>query len=107
MKRFLLIACVAILAACSNTVTEQPGAEDIRKLDAESIGCKFLHTLETESAVYSYDDAERYLKNRIVSAEKNKGNAFMITYERTRENPDAVFGPKKSFVLTANVYECE
>lgn len=106
MKKFLYLACAVALSACSNTVTEQMGAEDIRKLDKESTGCEFLYKLETESAVYSYEDAERYLKNRIAGQENNKGNAFLIVYQRTRENPDAVFGPKKSFILTANVYEC-
>ena len=106
MKKFLFFTCAALLVACSNTVTERPGAEELRKLDSESIGCKFLYTLETESAVYSYEDAERHLKNRIANEGGDRGNAYMITYERTRENPDAVFGPKKSFILTAKVYEC-
>ena len=106
MKKFLLLTCFAALAACANTVTEKPGTENIRKLNSEPMGCKFLYKLESESSVYSYEDAERYLKNRIAD-QLHQGNAFWIISERTRENPDAVFGPKKSFVLTANVYECE
>jgi len=106
MKKIIFVPCVAILAACANTVTLNPEAEYIRKLDAEPVGCTFLYKLESESSVYDRDDAERFLKNRIAE-QTHKGNAFWIVSERTRENPSAVFGPKKSFVFTANVYECE
>ena len=106
MKKVLFLTCAVALAACANTIDANPGTEYIRKLDSEPSNCRFLYKLESESSVYDRDDAERFLKNRI-NEQLQKGNAFWIVSERTRENPGAFFGPKKAFVLTANVYECE
>ena len=107
MKKFLIFACAALIAACSNTVTEQPGTEDLKQLDAEPIGCAFLYKIESESSVYSREDAERHLKNRIAADRAHKESAFWIISTRLTENPGAVFGPKQTYHLTANVYECE
>ena len=106
MRKLFPFFAAALLVACSNTVSPTPGSEDIVRLNSEPEGCRFLYKLDTESAVYKSEDAEIYLKNRIAS-QPIPGNSFWLISERSRENPSAVFGPKNTFLITANVYECE
>ncbi len=100
---FMFLACA--ISACGNLIKNQNGSENIVQLNGEPFGCTYLYKLETETAVYSADDARRYLENRIAD-QARPGNAYWITSQRTRPNEWIIFGPERSFVLAANVYEC-
>ena len=105
MKKIIaFLACVA-LASCGGMIKNENGSEFITQLDAEPIGCTYLYKLESEVSVYDADDARRYLENRIAD-QARPGNAYWITSQRTRPNEWVIFGPERSFILTANVYDC-
>jgi len=97
--------CLGLLTACGGMIDNENGSENLKRLDAEPVGCTFLYKLETEVSVYDSDDARRYLENRIID-QARKGNAYWITSMRTRPNEWVVFGPERAFVLAANVYDC-
>ena len=103
-KIFALLAFVA-LAACGGMIKNENGSEFITQLDAEPIGCTFLYKLESEVSVYDADDARRYMENRIAD-QARPGNAYWIVSQRTKPNEWVIFGPERSFVLVANVYDC-
>lgn len=105
MKKIFCILSVIALAACNGLVKNENGSEFITQLDAEPIGCTFLYKLEAESSVYDADDARRYLENRIAD-QARPGNAYWITSQRTRPNEWVIFGPERTFILVANVYDC-
>lgn len=104
-KKFAFGAIMLILAGCGGMIKNENGSEFLTQLDAEPIGCTYLYKLESEVSVYDADDARRYLENRIVD-QARPGNAYWITSQRTRPNEWVVFGPERSFVLAANVYDC-
>ena len=93
------------LAACGGMIKPEEGSQYLRQLEAEPIGCTFLYKIESEVSVYDADDARTYLENRIVD-QARPGNAYWITSQRTRPNEWVIFGPERSFILVANVYEC-
>ena len=105
MKLILSLLACCVLAGCGGYVKNTGGSEYLVKLDAEPVGCVFLYKLESEISVYDADDARRYLENKIAD-QARPGNAYWITSQRTRPNEWVVFGPERSFVLTANVYDC-
>lgn len=105
MKKLLALVGVCALCACGGMIKNENGSEFITQLDAEPIGCTFLYKLETEVSVYDADDARRYLENRIAD-QARPGNAYWITSSRTRPNEWVIFGPERSFVMVANVYDC-
>ncbi len=104
LRIFPLLMCV-ILASCGGYIKNQNGSEYLVKLEEEPVDCTFLYKLETDVSVYDAEDARRYLENRI-SDQARPGNAYLITSQRTRPNEWVVFGPERSFVLAANVYDC-
>ena len=93
------------LAACGGMIKPEEGSQYLRQLEAEPIGCTFLYKIESEVSVYDSDDARTYLENRIVD-QARPGNAYWITSQRTRPNEWVIFGPERSFILVANVYDC-
>ena len=93
------------LAACGGMIKPEEGSQYLRQLEAEPIGCTFLYKIESEVSVYDADDARTYLENRIVD-QARPGNAYWITSQRTRPNEWVIFGPERSFILVANVYDC-
>lgn len=105
MKKTFAILSVLALAACGGMIKNENGSEFITQLDAEPIGCTYLYKLESEVSVYDVDDARRYLENRIAD-QARPGNAYWITSQRTRPNEWVIFGPERTFVLAANVYDC-
>ncbi len=105
MKKFLSVLAIAALAGCGGMIKNENGSEYLTQLDAEPIGCTFLYKLESEVSVYDADDARRYLENRIAD-QARPGNAYWITSSRTKPNEWVIFGPERSFVLVANVYDC-
>ena len=105
MKKFLSFMAVLALCACSGFVKPEQGSDKIVKIEGEPIGCAFLYRLETEVSVYDHEDAEQYLRNRIVDQQR-RGNAYWIISQRTRPNEWVVFGPERSFIIGANVYDC-
>ena len=105
MKKVLFAISAVALAACGGMVKNQNGSEYITQLKAEPIGCTFLYKLEAESSVYDVDDARRYLENKIAD-QARPGNAYWITSQRTRPNEWVIFGPERTFVMVANVYDC-
>ncbi len=106
MKKFFIWGFMAFaLAACGGLIKNERGSEYLVQLDGEPIGCTYLYKLESEVSVYDADDARRYLENRIVD-QARPGNAYWITSQRTKPNEWVIFGPERSFVLAANVYEC-
>ena len=105
MKKFFAFMAIMLLAACGGMIKNENGSEFIKQLDAEPIGCTFLYKLESEVSVYDADDARRYLENRIAD-QARPGNAYWIVSQRTKPNEWVIFGPERSFVLVANVYDC-
>lgn len=93
------------LCACGGYIKNENGSENIKQLDVEPIGCTFLYKIESSVSVYDADDARRYLENSIAD-QARPGNAYWIVSERTKPNEWTMFGPERSFVLTANVYDC-
>lgn len=105
MKKILSIFAVLAVTACGGMIKNENGSEYLTQLDAEPIGCTFLYKIESEVSVYDADDARRYLENRIAD-QARPGNAYWITSQRTRPNEWVIFGPERSFILVANVYDC-
>ncbi len=105
MKKVLYLFGLVALAACDGMIKNENGSEFIKQLDAEPIGCTFLYKLESEVSVYDADDARRYMENRIAD-QARPGNAYWIVSQRTKPNEWVIFGPERSFVLVANVYDC-
>ncbi|MBO5696243.1 MAG: hypothetical protein J6S06_01900 [Alphaproteobacteria bacterium] len=106
MKKILaLLSVLALAVSCGGLVESKSGTQFLTQLDAEPIGCTFLYKLESEVSVYDADDARRYLENRIVD-QARPGNAYWITSQRTRPNEWVIFGPERTFVFVANVYDC-
>lgn len=105
MKKIFALFFVFTLAACGGLIKNENGSEFITQLSAEPIGCTFLYKLESEVSVYDADDARRYLENRIAD-QARPGNAYWIVSQRTRPNEWVIFGPERSFILVANVYDC-
>jgi len=105
MKKILSVLMVCAMAGCGGMVKNENGSEYLTQLNAEPIGCTFLYKLESEISVYDADDARRYLENRIAD-QARPGNAYWITSQRTRPNEWVIFGPERSFILVANVYDC-
>ena len=104
MKKYFLIFGL-ILSGCGSFIKAEPGSEELTRIDAEPIGCKFLYKMDADAAVYDSKDAERYLRNRIVN-QSQQGNTYWMISQRTKPIEDAIFGPKQSFIMTANVYDC-
>lgn len=104
-KTIAIFGALFALASCGGMIKNENGSEYLTQLNAEPIGCTFLYKLESEVSVYDADDARRYLENRIAD-QARPGNAYWITSQRTRPNEWVIFGPERSFVLTANVYDC-
>ena len=105
MKKIFALAALVLMTACGGMIKNENGSEYIKQLDAEPIGCTFLYKLESEVSVYDADDARRYLENRIAD-QARPGNAYWIVSQRTKPNEWVIFGPERSFVLVANVYDC-
>lgn len=106
MKKTLVFCSLFLaLVACGGMIKNQNGSQYLTQLDAEPIGCTFLYKIESEVSVYDVDDARVYLENRIVD-QARPGNAYWITSQRTRPNEWVIFGPERTFVLVANVYDC-
>ena len=105
MKKIFALLGVLALMGCGGMIKNENGSEFITQLDAEPIGCTFLYKLETEVSVYDAEDARRYMENRIAD-QARPGNAYWIVSQRTKPNEWVIFGPERSFVLVANVYDC-
>lgn len=105
MKKVFLLLMLLGLTACGGMIKNENGSQFLVKLDSEPIGCTFLYKLETEVSVYDADDARRYMENKIVDQARS-GNSYWITSMRTKPNEWVIFGPERSFVIVANVYDC-
>ncbi len=105
MRKYFAFIFALALTACGNMIKNENGSQFLTQLSAEPIGCTFLYKIESEVSVYDADDARRYLENRIADQARG-GNAYWIVSQRTRPNEWVIFGPERSFVLTANVYDC-
>lgn len=104
-KTVAFFGILLTLAACGGYIKNENGSEFLTQLKAEPIGCTFLYKMESEVSVYDEDDARRFLENRIAD-QARPGNAYWITGSRTRPNEWVIFGPERTFILTANVYDC-
>ncbi len=105
MKKFFALFVLLLMTGCGGLIKNENGSQFLEQLTAEPIGCTFLYKLETEVSVYDADDARRYMENRIMD-QARVGNAYWITSQRTKPNEWVIFGPERSFVLVANVYDC-
>jgi hypothetical protein len=105
MKKFLVIPLLLALVACGGWIKPEAGSENLTRLESEPTNCQFMYRLEVEVSVYHRDDAERYLRNRIVDQHR-RGNAYHIVSQHTRPNQWVLFGPERAFVISANVYDC-
>ncbi|MDR1697118.1 MAG: hypothetical protein LBR41_02780, partial [Rickettsiales bacterium] len=105
MKKIILYSLFFMLCACSGYIKNRNGSEYLVKLEGEPVGCDFLYKIESEVSVYGMDDARTYLENRIAD-QARPGNAYWITSQRTHPNEWVVFGPERSFIMSANVYNC-
>lgn len=106
MKKYLLLCGVALsVSACGGFVKNKNGSEFLTRLDKEPIGCTFMYKIQTDVSVYNIEDARRYMENTIVE-KAITGNAYWITSQTTKQNDWVLFGPERSFVLNANIYNC-
>lgn len=105
MKKLTAFLALSILCACGGYIKNENGSEYLTQLNAEPIGCTFLYKMESEVSVYDEEDARRFLENRIAD-QARPGNAYWITSSRTRPNEWVIFGPERTFILAANVYDC-
>ncbi len=102
---FLLCGIMLSVAACGGLVKNKNGSEFLTRLDKEPIGCTFMYKIQTDVSVYNIEDAHRYMENAIVE-KAISGNAYWITSQTTKQNDWVIFGPERSFVLNANIYNC-
>ena len=93
------------VAACTNTVKVDDGADALVQLNNKPNNCVYLYKLDAEASLYSHDDAIRYLKNRIVAQNKS-GDAFWLERDETVQNSWVMFGPEHKYLMTARVYDC-
>ncbi len=105
MKKLLMILPVIFITACSSFVESKNGADTLIELDGAPENCTFSYKIKTSVAVYSKEDAIRYLRNTIVDNDK-PGNAFWIVTEKTELNEGAIFGPDETFIMNTNIYNC-
>lgn len=106
MKKYLLLCGVALsVSACGGFVKNKNGSEFLTRLDKEPIGCTFMYKIQTDVSVYNIEDARRYMENAIIE-KAITGNAYWITSQTTKQNDWVIFGPERSFVLNANIYNC-
>ncbi|MDW3024432.1 MAG: hypothetical protein R8N50_01970 [Alphaproteobacteria bacterium] len=104
-KLFLLCVVLLAVAGCGNVIKNENGSQNLVQLDAEPKDCALLYKMDADVSVYSVEDAHRYMENRIIDQAK-PGNAYWITGQYTKPNKWVIFGPERSFVLSANVYDC-
>lgn len=104
MKKVLF--AVLFLAGCNSLIKNQNDSEKLIKLDAEPKDCVYLYKIQSQAAVYSSEDAERYLENQIAEDNSVGGNAYFVTDQAKRPNRWIPFAPENTFVLSANVYNC-
>ncbi len=105
MKKIIFLIPVFFLINCSGLVKNEMGSENLISLDERPENCVFLKRLDVNISVYSSEDAVRFLENSI--AKKSETADSYWIYESSQEEiPDAVFGPKQSYILKANVYNC-
>ncbi len=108
MKKFGILGLLIGLAACSN-VDLVLGTDRLVELQEEPKTCKYLYEITSTTSVYQSADAKKYLLNQIVEMDTSKGiqsNAYLITESEVKENPDAILGPKNSYMNKAKVYLC-
>ena len=105
MKKIILSVLLLSVAACTNTVKVDDGADALVQLNNKPNNCVYLYKLDAEASLYSHDDAIRYLKNRIVAQNKS-GNAFWLERDETGQNSWVMFGPEHKYLMTARVYDC-
>ncbi|MCL1786201.1 MAG: hypothetical protein FWG39_03580 [Alphaproteobacteria bacterium] len=105
MKKFISISLALALFSCGGWVKSGDGSSTLAKLGAEPANCEFLYQMQVEAAVYTNEDAEQFLRNRIAD-QKRPGNAFWIASTRTQRNESAIFGPRNTFVIDAKIYDC-
>ena len=105
LLRFMPYTLCFMLIACGGMIRNEGGSEHLVQLDSEPIGCLFLYTLDVSVSVYDQEDARRFLENSIIDHQR-VGNAYWIVSQRTRPNEWTLFGPERTFILTANVYDC-
>lgn len=108
MKKYIgMVLSILVLTGCTGYVKSENGSDNIARLDAEPKGCKFLYTMQTEASYYEVSDAYRYLENRIASQSADKNpNAYYVTKKTTKQNEWVMFGPERSYVFEAKVYNC-
>ena len=94
---------LVVLGACATTTDAGSG---LNKLKTEPKDCKYLYTMDTSSTSYKIDGAYEYLEKSILEQRKI-GDSYYILSQSTKENEDAVFGPKNTFKFKVKVYDCE
>ncbi|MCL2737262.1 MAG: hypothetical protein FWE17_00145 [Alphaproteobacteria bacterium] len=105
MKKLTMFSFALLLSACGGMIRPEQGSKALVRFNEEPTGCTFVYRLEVDVSAYAQRDAEQFLRNRII-AQQRQGNAFRITAQSSRPNPGAIFGPKNSFILDANIYDC-
>lgn len=106
MKKIFLFVALLSVAACTNTVKPEDGADMLIQLNSvPESNCVFVYKLDAEASLYSHDDAIRYLKNQIV-AQNKPGNVFFLERDETVQNSWVMFGPEYKYLMTARVYDC-
>lgn len=105
-KYFGLVVSVLVLAGCGGYVKSENGSDNLVRLEREPSGCNFLYTINAEASVYELPDAYRYLENRIAEKTDKKANAYFVIKQTTRQNEWVMFGPERSYVFEAKVYNC-
>ena len=101
MKKIILLATV-LLSACATTTDTGNG---LVRLDTEPTNCKYLYTMDSSATSYKLSGAYDYLEQTILD-QRIVGDSYYVVEQSTKENPDAVFGPKNTFKFKVKVYNC-
>ncbi len=104
MKKILCLGLL-VLTGCGGYVSSESGSENIVRFNSQPKNCTYLYDMNTTVSVYDEADAYRYLENSIAKQSK-PGNAYWVESMEKKQNPGIVFGPEKSFVFKAKVYDC-
>ena len=100
MKKIILLA-FCVLAACATT----DNGNGLNRFDKEPTNCKYLYTMDSSATSYKLAGAYDYLEQTILD-QRIVGDSYFVVEQSTKENPDAVFGPKNTFKFKVKVYNC-
>lgn len=102
MKKIITLGSLLFVFGCATATNAGNG---INRLETRPDNCEFLYTLDSSVTSYKLADAYDYVEKMILE-QQMIGDSYYISNENITENIGAVFGPKETFKLKAEVYNC-